>query len=61
MMTLTLNYPNELGYPNRLASNSSYFPSDGWDDTVQWTDRKRNPVRGGDGASGHDRGCFPSE
>lgn len=34
MMTLTWNYPNELGYPNRLASNSSYFPSNGADDTV---------------------------
>ena len=34
MMTLTWNYPNELGYPNRLASNSSYFPSNGVDDTV---------------------------
>ena len=34
MMTLTWNYPNELGYPNRLASNSSYFPSDGEDDAV---------------------------
>ena len=38
MMTLTWNYPNELGYPNRLASNSSYFPSDEEDDTAQ--DRK---------------------
>ena len=34
MMTLTWNYPNELGYPNRLASNSSYFPSDEEDDTA---------------------------
>ena len=33
MMTLTWNYPNDLGYPNRLASNSGYFPSSGEADT----------------------------
>lgn len=66
MLTLTWNYPNELGFPHHYRAEESFKGTGNFREIKKETEnagsgltKKRTGVCSGDGAHGDDSGCVP--